>query len=394
MLTHLMTRFSLLYTLLFCTVLYSQTAYKTGYFINNNNEKTDCFIKDEDWVNNPSGFTYKLTKESEALQLKINDASEFGFDGNQIYKRFEVSIDLSSNNVSSLSNRKEPEWTKRIVYLKTVTQGNLTLYRYEQGDITKYFYSSTDYITAEQLVYKKYSIGGKIAENNNFRQQLYNLMKEKYPNKEKFKSVEYQQRELEKLFMEYNGVEESKQDQKSNKGKINLKVTVGAAIAKLYMQQLVSGEHYNFSDKTIFAGGAELEYILPFNNNKWSLFINPNIQFYKNNYKQDVYEADINYKYLQIPVGVRHYMYLNNKSGIFINAAYVFSGNLNSEMIYSRREIPVTIANGSSAMFGAGYSYSKYSAEIRYNTKHGIVNTSSWSSEYSSIGIMLSYNFL
>src|SRR5690606_16806217 len=160
--------------------------------------------------------------------------------------------------------------------------------------------------------------------------------------------IEYQQRELEKLFMEYNGVEESKQDQKNNKGKINLKVTVGAAIAKLHMQQLVSGEHYNFSDKTIFAGGAELEYILPFNNNKWSLFINPNIQFYKNNYKQDVYEADINYKYLQIPVGVRHYMYLNNKSGIFINAAYVFSGNLNSEMIYSRREIPVTIANGSS----------------------------------------------
>lgn len=374
--------------------MFSQTIYQPGYFITNSGDKISCLIKNEEWMNNPTEFTYKIDLESASQTGKIKDIAQFGIDGDKSYRRFEATIDLSSNTISSLSFKKEPEWTKRIVYLEIITEGKLTLYRYEQGDILKYFFISNDYITAEQLVFKKYSINGNVAENNNFRQQLYNLMKDKYEDKEKFKSIKYEQKELEKLFKEYNGTDNIKTDKKKQKGKISLKLTAGTAIAKLEMQHLVSGEHYNFNDKTIFGGGAEFEYTLPFNNKKWSLFINPNIQFYKNSSQKDYYVADVDYTYLQIPLGMRYNMFLNDKAKIFLTAAYVFNINVGSEMIYSNRDLPVVISNGSSIMAGAGFSYLKYSAEIRYNTKYGIINGSNWASDYSTLGIVLAYNII
>lgn len=39
---------------------YAQIIFENGYFINELNQKVECFIKNIEWRNNPTEFEYKL----------------------------------------------------------------------------------------------------------------------------------------------------------------------------------------------------------------------------------------------------------------------------------------------------------------------------------------------
>ena len=43
---------------LIVTESFGQIKYEKGYFINNENKKIECLIKNKDWKNNPSEFSY------------------------------------------------------------------------------------------------------------------------------------------------------------------------------------------------------------------------------------------------------------------------------------------------------------------------------------------------
>ena len=48
---------------LFFLQSYSQVNYEKAYFIDNDNVRTECFIKNKDLYNNPNTFEYKLNQE-------------------------------------------------------------------------------------------------------------------------------------------------------------------------------------------------------------------------------------------------------------------------------------------------------------------------------------------
>ena len=72
--------------------------------------------------------------------------------------------------------------------------------------------------------------------------------------------------------------------------------------------------------------GVETEFILAFNKNKWGVTIEPTYQYYKSEKKPSDVEAKLNYTSVEIPIGIRHYFYLSEKSKIFINASYCCFG--------------------------------------------------------------------
>jgi hypothetical protein len=39
---------------------YAQITFEKGYFINNSGDRTECFIKNIDWRDNPTKFEYKM----------------------------------------------------------------------------------------------------------------------------------------------------------------------------------------------------------------------------------------------------------------------------------------------------------------------------------------------
>jgi hypothetical protein len=389
--------------LLVSTVAFSQINYEQGYFIDNSGKKTDCLIKNLAWKNSPVDFEYKLTEDDEPKKGVIKNVKEFNVNAYK-FRRYAVKIDRSSSELNKMDDVREPRWTNETLFLKVLVEGKATLYQFEESNLIKYFYSSNDHSVAEQLVYKEYKINSRIAENNYYKQQLYNIMKTGTEDISKYEKVKYKKDPLVHLFVNYNaasGGDVINLSEKHNKGSVNLKITPGVNFTSLSMYNNLSQYDFEFDSKATFRFGLEVEYIMPFNNNKWSLFADPNYQHYKNEGEGNKVRWEADYTFIELPVGVRHYLFLNNKSKLFIDAAYVFALNMSDSYI-SRNNLafhndttaPFEISKSSNFALGAGFSYSRYSIEARYNLNRGLLDLYSGGTEYSSIGIILGFKVL
>jgi len=69
----------ILFFLAFCFQSYSQVSFEKAYFVDNDNIRTECFIKNKDLYNNPISFEYKLNEDESTVKVgDINRVKEFG----------------------------------------------------------------------------------------------------------------------------------------------------------------------------------------------------------------------------------------------------------------------------------------------------------------------------
>ena len=134
---------------------YSQIKFQEGYFLNNENEKINCLIKNRDWNKNPTEFRYKLSKQSETRKISIKEVKEFGIPGHWKYERVLVKMDTSLEDVDRFSINQNPEYKRVELFLKIILEGQATLYYFEGSKYRRFFYK-TDDSSVEQLIYKKY----------------------------------------------------------------------------------------------------------------------------------------------------------------------------------------------------------------------------------------------
>jgi hypothetical protein len=396
----------------------AQISFEKGYYISNDGTKTECFIKNLDWKNNPTEFKYKTQfSDSEFKTENIANVQEFGIDNDVTFKRFKIKIDRSSSDLKKITPDKNPLWKEETIFLKILAKGNATLYSYTDENINRYFYD-TKTIPTEQLIYVQYSQsddaegGVKIIENNEYKQQLYKNVSSGNTTDKDILNLQYKKNDLISYFTKYNNANKNFTEtvvKKANKGKFYVKIAPGISMVSLAVSNEANSQlNTELNNKTIFRFGAEAEYLLPYNKNKWSIFINPSYQKYDNEKNYNVpsgfsafpdieYNVKAEYSGLQLPVGVRHYMFLNEKSKIFINAGYTFDVVSNVDITYTPKAQPSNATNfkgksGSNLAFGAGYNFkNKFSAEIRFNTKKELVNYSYFSAKYSAIDFIFSY---
>lgn len=145
-----MKRTLLLLVFLFFTIVgISQINYEKGYYVNNENEKIDCLIKNEDWKNVPKYFLCKQNKESEVERIKADNIKVLVIDGGAKYEVFNVKIDRSIERAKDYTNDKYPEFKKERLLLKVLVEGKANLYQYVDGAVVKYFFS-TDSVKTQQ----------------------------------------------------------------------------------------------------------------------------------------------------------------------------------------------------------------------------------------------------
>jgi len=404
-----MKKILLLLVLLISAHGFAQINFEKGYFINNQGVRTECLIKNIAWKNAPVDFEYKLNETDAAKRAVIKDVAEFSVADAYTFKRYTVNIDRSqSNSTDNMSENPQPVWVKETLFLKVLVEGKATLYQYEDNNLIKYFFSTKDHSTAEQLLYREFKAAGTIKENNTFRQQLYNLMKDENTPVSKFENVKYKKNPLVNLFLEYNGSsgQETKNMAKSqNNGSINFKVTPGVGMGYVKIDNggsmgAVGTGDYKLKGKAAYRLGFELEYIMPFNNNKWSLFIDPNYTSFSTTETQSRkfltrtfdFEFDVDYKFLELPLGVRHYMFLNNKSKIFLDAGYAVTLGVGDSYIQQNSLISADIQKSSNVFFGVGYSYNSLSAEFRYGFNRGLLEVRDFAdASYASATLIIGY---
>jgi hypothetical protein len=152
-------------------LLRAQSVYEKGYFVDLNNQKTECFIKPEAWPAHGT-VTYLLTSKDQPQTKSLDDLSEISILDLFKLKRTKVQIDISGDESPLLSYTPEPEWHNEELFLWTLVDGNTSLYVYEGDGLTRYFYSIADN-PPEQLVYKKYRTTSGIKLNESFKQTLF-----------------------------------------------------------------------------------------------------------------------------------------------------------------------------------------------------------------------------
>ena len=372
---------------------YSQISFEKGYFIDNNNQKTNCLIRNIDWRTNPIEFEYKISEQTKKDTLTIQSVKEFGIDNVSKYIRFDVDIDRSSNYLNLLSNDKDPKFKNEKLFLKVLIEGEASLFMYKDKNITRYFYQ-TSLLDINQLVFKEYkTTENKIKTNNEFRRQLYNNLKCSDISMADIKNIDYQKRALLKFFNKYNSCNNSEFvnfEKKVKSDLFNLNVRPGFNSSSLVINnRYLSPQSKDYGNELTFRIGLEFEFIMKFNKNKWAVIVEPTYQYFKAENKAitNLSNTNIDYKSIELPIGVRHYLFLNNNSKIFINGSFIYDFVINSKVRNLDLNTSVNFA------MGVGYNYNNtYSLEFRYQTNRNLAkNYVLRNSDYKTISLIFGY---
>lgn len=389
--------------LVFCTFVFlltwnsdAQVLFKKGYFIDNNGQKTDCLIKDNDRRNNPFKFEFKLSEKSASTLKTIEESKEFGIYNFLKYVRANVSIGRSASR-NNLSTDEELVFKEEVLFLKVLVEGKSSLYQYSEKGVVTYFYHVDNSDGIEQLVFKEYmSSENKIRENSKFREQLFSELKCESISLENVLKVEYSKDDLVDYFKKYNECKGSEfivfgEKEKKDLFNLNLRLGLNSSSMRISSEQN-SSRDVNFGSEIGFRLGIETEFVLPFNNNKWSVIVEPTFQYFKSEKETGLYDVEVDYKSVEIPIGIRYYFFLNDNSKIFINGSVVLDIVGDSKISYSGGT-DLEISNSTNLGFGFGFkSYEKYSIELRYHTSRDLLgNYLSYESDYKTASLILGY---
>ncbi|MDR7128907.1 hypothetical protein J2X69_001239 [Algoriphagus sp. 4150] len=386
---------------------FAQILFEEGHFLTNSNEKIACLIKNSDWKNNPSTIEYKLASGGPVQHADIQAIKEFEINGFSKFIRATVQIDESGQNLNNLGEDRSPKFVTREVFLKTIIEGQASLFSFESNNTKRYFYSiNGSEIT--QLVYKKYKIDNRISENTQFRNQLNNQLVCGSINSQEFKNLGYKQKELESIFVKYNECTDSSYTTygvAKRPDLFHLSIRPGISARSLTIENPQAAvEKVDFENNLGFRIGVEAEFILPFNKNKWGVIIEPTFQSYKSektastkNSTVNTYNVTADYKSLELPIGLRHYMFLNANSKLFINLSYIIDFPSKTTIGFERSDGAqgpnLSIKTGGSFGLGTGFQYNnKLHMELRYHTNREIIGGYHfWNSNYQSLNLIFGY---
>lgn len=378
---------------------YSQTKYENGYYINNNDEKIACFILNNDWLNNPTEISLKYSENEPSKTETIESIKEFGINGKIKYQRYNVNIDRSSNLLASLDHKRNPVFKEEQLFLKVLIEGRANLYSYNSSNIQKFFFN-IDSSRIEQLIYKSYLTNdNQIIKNNDFKQQIVSNLKCASISINEIQNIEYTSNKLINLFIEYNKCVNSQFSNytvKEKKETFHLYLKAGLKSSSLEIKNSVSNlKNTDFGNKLGIKAGIEAEFILPFNNSKWGLLVEPTYQNFNSKIETTDLTSEVDYKSIEVPFGVRHYMFINENSRLFVNGLIIMDFDLNSKFDFKRQwESSLDIKSSSNLAFGFGYNYDeKYSIELRYHSSRDLLtNYVAWDTKYNSLSLLFGYS--
>jgi hypothetical protein len=403
----------LLILILTTTHSYGQIKFEKGYFINNENQRIDCLIKNYDWANTPKEIVYKSSENAAVEKGTIATVKEFGIIGISKFVRAEVKIDRSPTALSGLSGLRNPIWSEEKLFLQVLIMGKASLYQYRENNFERYFFSVSDTII-QQLIYKEYRVDPKnfadipsykfdnnVAYNNDFRQQLWKDVKSENITISYYENINYNRKELEACFRQFNGPSGPSQevinDENKNRDLFFLKLTPGINYSSVAIVLSNNGITETYSDKGFFCRfGIEAGFVLPFNKNKWLVLFEPSYQYFKASSEN----ISVNFSTVEFPLGVRYHFFLNDNIKMFVNGFYVPGIKLYLNQEYKQTiDIglgPYVTSSDISCLYcfalGGGIDCYKFSLEFRYYPKCEMLSDYfEHSSSYQRIALIAGY---
>lgn len=380
---------------------FAQTNFERGYLINNKGEKSDCYIKNNDWRNNPSEIKYRISEDREIRIANVSNIKAFGIENKVVYVRAVVDIDYSSGDISALSQKREPEFKRDTVFLKVLVKGEASLYYYENSNLIRYFYNVGNQ-PIEQLIYKEYTNGfRKIFKNRDFTVQLWNHVKCNSTSINIIETIQYNTKDLVDYFCNYNEcIDKTYTDytQLEKKKLFTLTITPGIDMASMSINSRETNLiDVDFGSKLNYRIGLDLNLLLPFNHNRWSIFIEPTYQHFSGHkvIERTYYlprDVNADYKSLEMPMGLKYNYQLNNNLIVFFRGGLVVDIPFNSTITYTNNDRLYNILTGNTFTVGIGAQFKRFNSELRYYGNRDILSSSmSWDTKYSKLSFIIGY---
>jgi len=381
---------------------FAQIAFEPGYVIMNDGEKVNCLIKNRGWQYNPANFEFKYNSHSKILKGDVSSVLEFGIGESIKYRNTLVTTDTTSTKIEDFDQDRLPKNKVAKLFLKVLLEGEINIFSYHTTKFKRYYYQSGGGET-KQLIYKKFlNQNNDVQENNFYLEQLEKLTNCAGSKKGVAKRRYTKQSILKEIsrFHDCTGKPYVILKPKVKKDLFNL--TIRPQIRRSTLD-VSSPLHVRFKNtmlpRSMPTVGIEAEFILPFNKNKWALFIEPTYNTYVSSTDPSVkeYFTSIRYRSIEFPVGLRYYMFLNRKSALFINPIFSFDYAFNSDADYrykdfsSPRSIGVHTVHG--AGLGIGFKYGKrLSVEGRFQTGRELFgDLIYWVSSYETMSFHFGY---
>jgi hypothetical protein len=375
---------------------FSQAKFEKGYFVNKAKVRVECLIKNADWHYNPQKFEYQLLNNPKTQIGTITDILEFGIDNKAKYIKATVKMDKSSDVITDLSPSGQPVFSEQTIFLKPLLEGESNLYEYEEASFKRFFFNTKDK-PIEQLIYKQFlRPNGDIGTNAQYRQQLTIAVNcAKTPEQLRVK-LEYKKSSLISYFQLYNQCFDKKSitlTETRAKFKFHVSALVGVNNTSLEFIDYRPWQIYNeqLGRKSFARVGAELELVLPFNNNKWSLFLAPMVHKYQENKANAA--ASTSYKALEYAFGFRYSLFLNNDFKLFLSPTVILDRPLQGFIYIGRNGNTYReLSFNSSLGLGGGVSYKKIALEMRFYSKRDILGPTYGTNLYlQEMNLLLKY---
>ncbi len=414
--------FLFLLELLFHFTGYSQITFENGYYITNSNRRVDCQIKYVDWKNTPESFNFRIDEGSAVQKAAIDSVKEFGKEGVFKFIRAKVEMDRSTDIMSKLGSNRNPVFNQEQLFLKVLQEGSASLYYYEEGNLTRYFYRVND-SEIKQLVYKRYvsqvktvknnyyQTSQKVLTNNYYQQQLYMDLACESIKQSEIERLDYEEKALVKFFTTYNHCKnpdfKAVSDKPENRDFFNLSLRVGMNLVDFALEN--SANHIfdtDFGTSTNIRLSMDAEYILPTNKNKWGVWFEPsyythNASLTSENSKVSGGKliSDMEINVYEFNFGLRYYMFITGRSKFFTNIGYVRTVTPDSRVEFLRTDgsniITLEVHSNDAGTLGVGYNYNnKLSFEARYYLNRSLlIDYSYYISNFETLSFVIGYNF-
>jgi hypothetical protein len=403
-----MNYFRALFVILFhfiATGAVGQIVFERGYIIDNEGARIDGYIRNVDWRNTPSTFDFKLTPDVQATSKTMEDAAEFAINEASKFIRAVVKIDRSRNRIEEATTSRDPVWQEETLFLQVLIEGKANLFSYREGNLVRFFYSIAGG-EIEQLVFKRFLVDRQrstfselryaVAENNDFRIQLFRDVNCGANPMEELNRLEYKQSQLVRYFKKYHnctGAGYTDYTRKRQTKTVNVMLKAGINNSSMSVKSGSRFRSVTFENHIGTVAGLELEFVLPFNKNKWVIVVAPTFQKFAGEQTVLSNDISINYSAIEFPVGVRHYFFINEHSNFFLNGLIVPSYTFDSEPTITYSNLSnLFIKSKNSFAIGAGFTYKRANIELRYYTRRDLLaNQLSMSTNYQRVGLMLGY---
>ena len=392
-----------LYLLLLTATLAAQNTPRAGYLLDATGNRSEVYIRNRDWADNPRSFKYRTEETTGDWQTATPiTVSEFGYsDGSLQYRCFTIDIDRSSEQPKLLSSSPLPEYVKETVFLELLVEGPAELYAYSEGNLQR-FYLRMAGNDVQPLVSRTYRVESvDIRRDDSFRGTLRRELSCGPPQDARLAQLRYERGPLVRYVAAYNdcvGGTSRTLVRRSAQGRLSVAPRIGVERGAIVFGVT---DAFGFTGKYALTDhqaryGLEVEYQLPFANNRWAVFAEVAHRSVQGQRQRGPNRfVNVYYRAVSVPLGVRRYLSLFGRSGIFLDAAISIDVPYQSNftIVNSVFTTEVTPSLNPGFEFGAGLNLrDRYQVQLRYGLERGVTdNYRNYSTDYTTLGLVAAY---